>query len=56
MRNTFRGLVFRDFVATSTNGDALNLVCQTLDDARYTAAELLNEPVDCITVHHKEEW
>ena len=56
MSNTFMGLKFREFVATSTDGGVLTLCSQTRTDALYTAAELLDTSIENITVHHVEEW
>lgn len=50
------GLRFKDFLVVSKYGAQVALMAQTKADALYTGAELLDEPVENLTVNTPPEW
>lgn len=56
MSKNFMGLRYKEFVVTSSSGEGLLLLCQSRQDALYTGAELLNEPVENISCMQPSEW
>lgn len=56
MTKKFMGLRYRDFLVKSKYGSQVALMAQTETDALYTGAELLDEPVENLTVTTPSEW
>lgn len=56
MTANFMGLRYKEFIVTSKSGEGIELLSQSKADALYTAAELLNEPVENLNCLRQEEW
>ena len=56
MSNKFLGLRFHHFKVSSKYGAQLDLHAQSKADALYTGAELLDEPIENLTVTKPDEW
>jgi hypothetical protein len=56
MTTNFMGLRYKEFIVTSTSGEGIELLSQTKADALYTAAELLNEPLENLSCLRPSEW
>ena len=50
------GLRYKDYLVKSKYGAQIALMAQTKADALYTGAELLDEPVENLTVEQPPEW
>ena len=56
MTKKFMGLRYKDYLVKSKHGAQVALMAQTKADALYTGAELLDEPVENLTVEQPPEW
>lgn len=54
--SNFMGLRFKEYFVTTDSGNRIDLLAQTKADALYTAAELLDAPVDSLNVFIRDEW